>query len=119
MFSYDFKCTGPDCEHIQEVGDRHKSYKCPFCNFPLKRVWSLFHSTPIITEPVFNPSLGKFVSGKADMMEKFKVASASASERLNMDVNYQPVDLAQKGSIGVTDEGLDSTYKQAHDSKVK
>lgn len=119
MFHYDFKCTGPDCEYITEVTDRHGEYKCPFCSFPLKRVWNLFHSTPIITEPVYNPSLGKHVSGMKDMKEKFKIASDSASERLGMSVNYQPVDLSQKGSIGVTDEGLDSTYKREHDSKVK
>jgi hypothetical protein len=69
----------------------------------------------------FNHSVGSFVSNERQLRDALKVASEEASHRSGMDTDYQfmsPADMADSSSHGVTDEGLDDTYRTRHDGAI-
>jgi hypothetical protein len=59
--------------------------------------------------------VGRYVSGNRDFSEALKEKSAEASERLGMEHNFQPVDIGDRKALGVTDEGLDHSFKVRSD----
>ena len=69
----------------------------------------------------FNHSVGSYVSNERQLRDALKVASAEASNRLGMDHDFQymsPADMADASSHGVTEEGLDDTYRARHDGAL-
>lgn len=69
----------------------------------------------------FNHSVGSYVSNERQLRDALKVASQEASRRSGMDTNYEfmsPADMADAGSHGVTDEGLEDSYRARHDGAL-
>ena len=94
-----------DCKAAREWTQLKKSFQEQGVTFP--RVWQ------DIGLP--NPATGKVESDPRKFREHLHVASEEMGERLNMVVDYQPIDLNDRDSLGVTDEGLDAT----HDHRVR
>lgn len=91
------------------------------CIQPARRIWGV-NVKPSFHEG-YNPTLGQYVSSRSQLNSALSRASDEASRpRYNVDnegnvhevipapVNYKPVDMRDKAALGVTNEGLDSTY---------
>jgi hypothetical protein len=64
----------------------------------------------------FNPTIGRYVTSSHDFAEGLKQASESASLASGLDHNFVPVDLRDPAACGVTDEGLDDTFRKRHNA---
>lgn len=62
-----------------------------------------------------NISTGRVESDPKKFAAHLREASEKMGERLGTNVDYQPMDMTDKDSLGVTDEGMDAT----HDIAVK
>lgn len=62
--------------------------------------------------PHYNHSVGKYVNNYQEFKDELSRASESASERLGIEHNFQPIDGTDKSAIGVTDEGMDETRRR-------
>lgn len=62
--------------------------------------------------PHFNQSTGTYVSSQREFNDGLKRASEAATLRTGMDHNFQPVDVTDMKSLGVTDEGLEETRRR-------
>lgn len=81
------------------------------CWEPLKRVYS-FAAAPVMHEH-FNHSVGKVISDMRQFKSQLARKSEEDSERRGMKIDYQPVDLTDRQSLGVTDEGIE-TYDRSY-----
>lgn len=106
---YEFKCKGCGATAVsqrREVSDHFCS-----CGGEYKRIFSFSIARPM--QEHFNAAVGKPISSHRQFRDELARKSDQESERLNMTVNLQPVDLADKESLGVTDEGLQETHDHA------
>lgn len=91
------------------------------CNHRARRVWGF--SVAASFQPHFNPTLGVGVSSKSQFESELSRAAELASQPTvnyladgtpvtveRPQHNYVPVDMHDKTSLGVTNEGLDATY---------
>ena len=60
----------------------------------------------------YNPTVGQHISTSAQFRSELTRASDIQSERTGIAHNYQPVDIDDPQSLGVTGEGLDATYAE-------
>lgn len=66
----------------------------------------------------FNHSVGEWVTNRRAFYDALKRKSEESSVRTGMTVDLQPLgpsDMAEASAHGVTDEGLDATYRQQFD----
>lgn len=94
-----------ECRNAREWTQLKKSYADMGIN--AATVW---HDTDIP-----NLTTGRVETDPKKFAAHLREQSEIMGERLNMKVDYQPVDMTDKDSLGVTDEGLDAT----HDAAVK
>lgn len=104
---YDYKCM--TCGHIIEKPWRetmflHPCVRCEDTRM-FKRVYRSFTFKPDVPEH-FNYSVGQGVRSNRHFREILKRTSEEHSEMLNMDVNYQPIDLQDQAATGATGEGI-------------
>lgn len=67
----------------------------------------------MVREPHYNTSVGKVISSDTDFRSELSRASDAASERNGFPVQFAPIDHREsREHLGVTDEGLDSTYSE-------
>lgn len=69
----------------------------------------------------FNHSVGAYVSNERQMRDALKVASEEASVRRGLDHDFQymsPSDMQDASAHGVTEEGLDDSYRARHDGAL-
>ena len=84
---------------------------CPECQSPcLKRVYSF--AMKAIMHEHFDHTVGKVISDPKQFKEELNRASAREEERTGRKVNYVPVDLSDRESLRVTEEGMDSTMRR-------
>lgn len=62
----------------------------------------------------YNISAGRVVRTEHQLKEHYKAKSEEMSERMNFDVDLQIADATDTKTLGVTEQGLDST----HDARV-
>ncbi len=60
-----------------------------------------------------NMTTGRVETDARKFAAHLREQSEIMGERLGMKVDYQPVDMTDKDSLGVTDEGLDATHDAA------
>ena len=60
----------------------------------------------------YNPTVGQHISTSAQFRSELTRASDIQSERTGIAHNYQPIDIDDPQSLGVTGEGLDATYAE-------
>jgi hypothetical protein len=122
---HDFKCDrcGLFCEsHSNEITIWH----CPRCSrystvnkppefVPLRKVIRSCPSISRVWHGHPDMSTGKWITGRKQLKEELHVASEEVSERLNLEHRFVMADMSDHKTLGITDEGLDST----HDAHVK
>ena len=86
-----------------------------WCELPVRRKFSPFRVGTIF-EPHFNSSTGQYVNTRRELDEQNRIASAQRTERLGLETNFVAHDIRDldPASMGVTDEGMDTT----HDAQV-
>lgn len=122
---YEYECPFHGPFRSDTRGDSHPCiYRIEFdrlCARPSRRVWG-FGFKPII-HSYYNPAVGREISSNAQFRSELARASEAAStphveidDYGNSHVitkaphNFVPVDWRDKAALGVTNEGLDSTY---------
>lgn len=101
---YEFRCP-----HNPSFIDTDRTPPmCDECCLPMKRVWSFSFHRPMPDH--FNASTGTYVRNERQFRDELKKMSDEATERTGIPHNYVPVDPMDKEALGVTDEGLDTTY---------
>jgi hypothetical protein len=60
-----------------------------------------------------NLTTGRVETDPKKFARHLREQSEIMGERLNMKVDYQPVDMTDKDALGITDEGMDSTHDVA------
>lgn len=106
---YEFRCS--QCFIVETM---HKYYPigtiidfpCPQCGGRMKRIASNIgfqRSMPAH----YNPSVGTYVQNEREFRDELKRASDEASARTGMPHNFVPVDLNDRQSLGVTDDGME------------
>ena len=109
---YLYRCheCGVHGEKWQRHTDDHL-LTCPECDADaLKRVYS-FAMRAIMHEH-FDHTVGKVISDPRQFKEELSRASEKEAERTGRKVNYVPVDLGDRESLRVTEEGMDSTMRR-------
>jgi hypothetical protein len=91
-----------------------KKEGCIFHHKPLKRKYRPFGFTMPLADG-FSPATGTYVSGNRNLREQFKIASAQATERTGIPHNFQPVDMRDTETLGITEEGLADDNRTRHD----
>lgn len=131
MPTYEYRC--PNCrltlQDIRPFREADDFPLCPECtearldldpdgldgsDWPLmKRIPSSF-AKPREFHEGLNPTTGKYTSSAQQHIDNLKRQSDEASERTGITHSFVPLDPAESASIcGITDEGLDSTYREA------
>lgn len=124
MPNYRFEC--PACGYVDlyyhSFDDISEAYhECPHCEVEegpcggepirstMERVYDFSFFRRSMPEH-YNLSAGKFVRNEQHFKDELRRQSDEASERVGLEHNFVPVDPRDKEALGVTDEGLDSTY---------
>ena len=109
---YLYRCH--ECGVHGEKWQRHTEeplVDCPECQSPsLRRVYS-FAMAAVMHEH-FDHTVGKVISDPRQFTEELNRAAEKESERTGRKVNYVPVDLGDRESLRVTEEGMDSTMRR-------
>lgn len=121
MANYQYKCPSCSAQYtlVASINDDLPEHRpCPRCNFDGSRRVFAFNHKPSFPEH-FNNSLGQYVRNNNEFEDGLKRQSAEMSERMGMNVQYEPLgpsEMAEASSHGVTEEGLYETRKAVHDS---
>lgn len=113
MALYRFFCTS--CNAVTEILSRDNP-ACPYCAQMMRRDWRFHLGRDEVPEAHFNHTTGTVVHSKNDFRDQLKRLSEKATLNTGMEHRYEPVDLSDKKALGVTDEGLDATYRGRRDS---
>lgn len=110
MFEYKCKNCGTHYTTSKNTGDRNPS-PCTECDSldDLVRVFS-FSVAPVMQEH-WNNSVDAPISSMTQYKEKLKQKSEEHSEYSGIEHRYEPVDIQDTKSLGVTGEGLDATNR--------
>lgn len=131
---YEYKCHSQRCLAVIRSDVRADYIICPECGWRAGRVWGV-NVKPSFREG-YNPSLNQHISSRSQLTSALSRATDEANQpRYNVDnegnvhevipapVNYKPIDMRDKEALGVTNEGLDSTYdslkRQGKDDQAK
>lgn len=107
MPSYEFRCKGHATASVFNTKcEQPPAPSCPQCGATMKRKFTVFAFKEPMPEH-FNDSVGEYVTNERSFKDALKHKSDGMSERLGMDVNYQPIDWQDRKSLGVTDEGIE------------
>lgn len=117
MPTYEYHC--PKCGATDSVfsliGDYDPDSKpeCIHCRVPMGRRYSPL-PFQMGLEGHYNPTVGRYVTGRKDFDEGLKQASEAASERNGIPHNFQYVDMRDTEALGVTGDGLGETFRRQH-----
>jgi len=64
----------------------------------------------------FNASVGKYVSNENQFRDELKRASEEATLRTGMEHRFVPIDPREKASLGVSDEGMENTFRRQREA---
>ncbi len=92
-----------DCRGAHEYTQLRKSYQEQ--GVAMASVWQ--------DTDTINLSTGRVETDRKKFAAHLRHQSEIMGERLGMKVDYQPCDMTDKASLGVTDEGMDATHNVA------
>lgn len=107
---YEYRCR--TCNHVYELITHMPSILCN-CGQRAKRVFSF--SARMSMPDHYNNATGQYARNERHLKDQFKEMSDIATARNGVPHNFVPIDPHDKETLGITDEGLDSTY----DANVK
>lgn len=102
---YEFKCRR--CHTTVHMQARIAEEPCE-CGGLLRRVFSFSFKRPMPEH--YNSAVGHEVSSERALKSELKQMGDDLSARTGIPHNFVPVDPRDKETLGVTDEGLDSTF---------
>src|SRR4051794_4954861 len=116
---YEYRCNR--CPLVIRSDVRADALQCPECKHLAQRQWGFAYKAGF--REGYNPALGQHISSRSQLQSALSVASDRASQPTSIvddagnkhDIerpphHYVPVDMRDKEALGVTSEGLDSTY---------
>ncbi len=111
----DYKCKACGEQWVSDWVDADdpvfRLIPCPFCfTLGIKKSYAISVQRPMPEH--FNAATGRVESSMKAIAEQMKIASEEASERTGVKHDFQPVDMRDKDALGVTEEGLDATYRR-------
>jgi len=122
MAVYEFKCDGcgrffsweASIDAYELIRDQPvRDIECSE-NGVFRRTYTGFSFTMPLADG-FSPATGTYVSGNRNLKEQFKIASEQATERTGIPHNFQPVDMRDTETLGITEEGLADDNRTRHD----
>lgn len=114
----DYRCKACDQFFVgtHVLSEQLPGLECPLCftTGSIIKKFSVALHRPM--KEHFNLATGRWESSMAGIKERFKKASEEATERTGIPHDFQPVDMRDKEALGVTDEGLDETYRRQRET---
>ena len=111
---YEYRCR--TCDYTATYPDRGMEGSCPRCSYPdFKRVWG-FRMATVVHEH-FNPVHGVVISDRKKLDRWYADKEREMSERTGMEHRYVEVDIKDTDHLGVTSEGLGSTFDARPEEK--
>lgn len=108
---YDYVCKGGCGSHFQWATREGHRTRCPACETgTVMRQWG-FRMAPVMHAHL-NHTTGTVVSDPRQFERDLRRKSEEMSERTGIPHNYVPADRNDVKKLGVTEEGLDSTYNR-------
>lgn len=117
---YDYLCDscGNRQEEVFSIHDDSRTTPCIACAsrgiaFQARKIITSFPGVThgLVRETHYNTAVGSVVSNDAEFKSELSRWSDERSEYNGFPVNFQPIDHREaKEHLGVTDEGMDSTY---------
>lgn len=110
---YEWRCgeCGTAYQSQRALGDLAPP-TCPTCNIPVRRRYSRIAVKQSMPEH-FNSSTGAVVRNERQFRDQLKVQSEQATLRTGLEHNFVPHDPRDsKQELGVTEEGLEATYRR-------
>lgn len=118
---YEYKCRecGRLYDHVISAAKYATTDKPVCCDLLMRRVYS----APSIrfdqySDPHYNPTVGRPISSKREMLNAVKELEAEESERTGIDHHYALQDLRDWKSLGVTEDIFDAQRKNALEQGV-
>ena len=119
---YEYCCPDPECRAVfyqtLPASESAATFPCPNHEDDVvyvNRVYGFSYKPPMPSH--YNVSLGKYVSNAKELSDGFKKVSEIQSAKTGVDQNITPIDLRDTGALGVTSEGLESTFRHKRPSK--
>lgn len=120
---YDYLCEtcGNRFEEVKSIHDDGAAHTpCSLCasrgiESSARRIVTKFPGVVhgLVTNTHYNQSVGKVISNDAEFKSELSRQSDELSERNQFPVDFKPIDHREaKEHLGVTDEGMDSTYSE-------
>lgn len=123
---YEYRCPlcGSEGQQLRNMHDNGPLPLCPTCGTQMCRKYSTFAIKPSMPAH-FNQSVGSFVTNERNFADELKRASEAASAPRQVfdadgesiiitppEHNFVPVDPHDKERLGVTDDGMEETYRR-------
>lgn len=113
---YEYVC--PSCGCISSINKTIEEYSllsnasiwCPYDNTKVVRKYSFSIQSSMPEH--YNPSVGQHVSTKRQFKDELKRQEEDHYLTTGFEAKYSEVDMSEPSALGVTEEGLDSTYRQ-------
>lgn len=115
MKKQDYKCRACDVWWTGDWvdGDKPEEFpECPICGGPSGKLYSFSTTRPLNINPHITGDPN--VTSMRQLKESFKRRSEEAEMQTGLKHDFQPVDLRDREALGVTDEGLEPTYRRLH-----
>lgn len=101
---YEYRCLGCGQTILHDFAlDRVSGTPC--CGRVGQRIWSVSFHRPM--PPHFNHSVGRYVSNETKFSDALKEKAEEATAKTGIPHDYKPVDIRDRETLGVTEEGLD------------
>lgn len=111
MPQYLFECPcGDILSTVRSMTDDTLSKYHDACGLEARRLWTSFVFHRYVEH--VSPATGQPVSSHKQFREQLKVASEEQTARTGIPCDYQPVDMTDPDSLGVTGDGLDAQMRK-------
>lgn len=111
---YEYQCR--ECGRDKYTTTRQIPSPCS-CGGVYRRVFSFSYHAPMPEH--WNHAVNRPISSMAQFRSELARQSDEATQRTGIPHDFQPVDIHDKQSLGVTDEGMDSTLRQQTNSGAR
>lgn len=108
---YEYRCE--KCTRIFKSEFRTDSINCEYCPGIAQRIFGFAYKPPLPEH--FNHTTGQVVRTDRQFTTQLKVMSEQATIRTGIQHTFQPVDMAETSTLGVTEQGLDKQAQRRHD----
>lgn len=117
IYEYEDKTTGHRCTVTTQSGKQRMDNQVSRGIF--RRIFSFTTSTPFTAINPEDPRAQPITSKFRYKSELSRMSEEHSARHNGMDVDYQPVDVRDPQSLGVSDVGIEAAARKAHDSGTR